>query len=193
MSPYLQHARRHLPGGTDPLDIAVGDQDWMLVSRFNAPAIPSDGASHGISLDPAQVDTSWDTSDSTLFGLADSGLGVYGPEFKQNGLFIVYAWVEMGLTSAPAAGAAGMLAMTGNNYVIAGARFTPWLQDPHAVGNYRCTPSFVGLFNMPAGPVTPPVTRQLSCAQSHGSSSGNIQVSLLALKVNTNGSLSLDF
>lgn len=193
MADYLQHARRHLRGGTDPLEIDV--VEWMAVSITITADLASSGSSSNIDLNPATA--SWDTSDSlgtpassAIFGLADGGGGFNSIQIKEAGFYLFFLEALMTQSTTPGAGTVGQIGLTGNNYQVSGGDIAPWLAS--LAGVYSCNPSRVAFSSLPASYFSFPLYKTVTLGQNSGNTVTNsYSVDVLALKLKTAGSLLL--
>lgn len=91
MSTYFQHARRHLPGGSDPLPI--WNLPWGFVQASNVTLV-SDAAYTSVDLDPALPSRTGGTSGDGAITIGDVGASSKGLRLEEPGMYVIAFGVD---------------------------------------------------------------------------------------------------
>lgn len=182
---YLQHARRHLPGGTDPLPL--GTNAIYLAGQVTIASLASGTGEVNVDLDPTTA--SWGTdagaeTPSDTFDLQQSGgTGAYGIALLKSGLYVLDVWASLNLASAPAANSCAELGVSNSNSGVGGTDTAPWVLSTSVTTQYRARPSKRTWLNWPASYATPPVRHFISIGQNSGASVPTVIVDFLVVRI----------
>lgn len=181
---YMQHARRHLPGGTDPLPLTA---THYIAGYVTGLSLASGTGSTDVDLDPATSSWGTEAGAETASAYLDlqqiGGTGSYGVTILTNGLYVADFWAQFNKSTAPAANSCAALGVSGagsGNDIGGNGDGAPWVLSLLGT-QYRARTFKRVLFNWPPSYGTPPKTHIVQIGQNSGATITGISVSFLVV------------